>query len=158
MASRQNKKRSEGPALAEGGMVYLLPKNIKTMRPSKKLDHTKLGPFKVKKVLGPVTFELDLLKTMRIHPVFHKSLLEPCHNPNAMPGPIEIDEETQEPEWEVEEIVQFDPKKGYLVKWLGWGHSDNTWEPEENLTHAQEILDSFRRRHTMRGSRNRRGS
>ena len=49
MAKYANKKRSEGPDLKEGGMVYLIRKNVKTKRPSDKLDHTKLGPFKIKK-------------------------------------------------------------------------------------------------------------
>ena len=47
MAKHANKKRSKGPDLRKGGMVYLLRKNIKTKRPSDKLDHTKLGPFKI---------------------------------------------------------------------------------------------------------------
>jgi hypothetical protein len=55
-----NRKRSEGPDLKEGGMVYLLRKNIKTKRPSDKLDHTKPGPFKITQKLGPVTFELEM--------------------------------------------------------------------------------------------------
>ena len=59
-------------------MVYLLRKNIKTTRPSNKLDHTKLGPYKIKKKLGPVTFELQVPKGIRIHLVFHISLLEPA--------------------------------------------------------------------------------
>ena len=40
-----NKKRDRGPTLKEGDKVYLLRHNIKTKRPSNKLDHTKLGPF-----------------------------------------------------------------------------------------------------------------
>ena len=93
-AKHANKKRSEGPDLQEGERVYLLRKNIKTKRPSDKLDHTKLGPYKIKRKLGPVTFELDLPKTMRIHPVFHISLLERCHNQAVRPDLVKIDEET----------------------------------------------------------------
>ena len=57
-------------------MVYLLRKNIKTRRPSDKLDYIKLEPFKIREKLGLVTFKLELLKGMRIHLVFHISLLE----------------------------------------------------------------------------------
>ena len=35
----------KGPLLKEGDKVYLLIKNQKTKRPSKKLDHVKVGPF-----------------------------------------------------------------------------------------------------------------
>ena len=57
-------------------MVYLLKKNIKTKRPSNKLDYIKLKPFKIKDKLELVIFQLNLLEEMRIHLVFHVSLLE----------------------------------------------------------------------------------
>jgi len=135
-AVQANKKRSEGPDFQEGEMVYLLRKNIKTKRPSNKLDHTKLGPYKIKRKKGPVSFELDLPKTMRIHPTFHKSLLEACHNPEARPGQVTVDPEIQEPEYEVEEIKANKVRKGqpyYLIKWKGYDESENTWEPIENI-------------------------
>ena len=73
------------PTLKEGGKVYLVRKNIKTKRPSDKLDNRKLGPFRIDKVVRPVNYRLKLLKTMNIHPVFHISLLEPAPEgaPNA---------------------------------------------------------------------------
>ena len=43
-----NTKRSEGLDLKEGDKVWLLYKNFKSWRPSKKLDYVRLGPFKVK--------------------------------------------------------------------------------------------------------------
>ena len=92
IAKYANRKRSKGPDLRKGGMVYLLRKNIKTKRPSDKLDHTKLEPFKIKDKLEPVTFRLHLLEGMRIHSVFHISLLEPALD-NARLGPIQIDKE-----------------------------------------------------------------
>ena len=137
MAKHANKKRSEGPDLRKGGMVYLLRKNIKTKRPSDKLDHTKLGPFKIQDKLGPVTFRLELPKGMRIHPVFHISLLEPAPD-NARTGPIHIDEETQEPLYEVDKIMghkEAPDGRHYLIHWQGYQHSEDTWEPENHLTH-----------------------
>lgn len=90
--TQANRKRSEGPDFQEGEKVYILRKNIKTQRPSDKLDHTKIGPYKIKKKLGPVTFEIELPKGMNIHPVFHKSLLGKAPR-NAKPGPVLIHEE-----------------------------------------------------------------
>jgi hypothetical protein len=71
-----NRKRLRGPTLQEGDPVYLLRKNIKTKRLSTKLDHTKLDLYKIRKVLGPLTYELKLPQSMRIHLVFYISLLE----------------------------------------------------------------------------------
>jgi hypothetical protein len=50
----------EGPNLKEGEKVYLLRRNIKTKRPSNKLDHLRLGPFKIKEKLGLVNYRLKL--------------------------------------------------------------------------------------------------
>jgi hypothetical protein len=74
-------------------MVYLLRRNIRTKRPSDKLDHTKIRPFKIIKKLGLVTFKLKIPEGMRIHLVFYILLLEPTL-PNVRLGPIEIDHET----------------------------------------------------------------
>ena len=76
-AFQVNEKRSEGPDLQEGGMVYLLRKNIKIKRSSDKLDYIKLGLFKIEKKLRSVTFRLMIFKGMRIHLIFHILLLEP---------------------------------------------------------------------------------
>ena len=32
----------------------------------------------------------------------------------------------------------------YLVKWLGYPTSENTWEPEVNLKHSAEILKAYK--------------
>ena len=74
-------------------MVYLTRKNIKTKRPSNKLDYTKLGPYKIKKKLGPVTFELQVLEGIRIYPVFYILLLELALR-NARPRLSYINKET----------------------------------------------------------------
>ena len=118
-------------------MVYLLRKNIRTKRPSDKLNHTKLGPFKIQEKLEPVTFRLKLPWHMRIHPVFHISLLEKAPE-NAKRGPVHIDKETQEPLYEVDHIIGHklvQDKRHYLIHWKDYQHSEDTWELEKHLTH-----------------------
>ena len=46
------------------------------MRLSDKLDFTKLEPFKILKVLGPVTYKLDLLDSMKITRIRYVSVLK----------------------------------------------------------------------------------
>ena len=45
---------------------------------------------------------------------------------------------------EVEQLSSFDEKrKRYLVKWLGYGHENNTWEPERNVANAPEKIAEY---------------
>ncbi|EKV17987.1 Retrotransposon polyprotein, putative [Penicillium digitatum PHI26] len=60
MKEYYDKHHQVGPDLKEGERVYLLRRNIKTKRPSNKLDHLRLGPFKVEEKMGPVNCRLKL--------------------------------------------------------------------------------------------------
>jgi len=85
-----------------------------------------MGPFKVLKVVGEgkLACKLELPAQMRVHPVFHVSLLEPYHE-NALPGrvqepslPVEVEGEL---EYEVAEILDSKiegRKLKYLVDWV----------------------------------------
>jgi hypothetical protein len=57
-------------------MVYLFRKNVKTKRLSDKLDYKKLGPFKIKRKIGPINYKLSLPYIMKIHLIFYILLLE----------------------------------------------------------------------------------
>ena len=71
-----NKSKLEGPRFKERNLIYLLRRNIKTTRPSDKLNYKKFGPFKVKRNIKNISYELYLPLTIRIYPVFHISLLK----------------------------------------------------------------------------------
>ena len=64
------------PILKKGDKVYLLRKNIKTLRLSNKLDNKKIGPYEINEVIGPINFKLWLPKHMKIYLVFYIALLE----------------------------------------------------------------------------------
>ena len=81
-----NKLKLEGSRFREGDLVYLLRRNIKTTKFSDKLDYKKFGPFKVKRNIKDISYELHFLLTMRIYPVFHISLLE-LADPDTPAGP-----------------------------------------------------------------------
>lgn len=55
--------------------------------------------------------------------------------------------ESSDTEYEVEKILDFkltkNKKKLFLVKWKGYNEEYNSWEPEENLTNAKQILKKF---------------
>jgi hypothetical protein len=82
-----NKLKLERPRFREGNLVYLLRRNIKITRPSNKLNHKKLGSFKVKRNIKNIYYKLYLPFTIKIHPVFHISLLKQA-DPDTPTKPV----------------------------------------------------------------------
>jgi len=146
-----DRKVQEAPPFKDGDQVWLLRRNIKTARPSDKLDHKRLGPFPITEKIGRAAFRLQLPASMHIHPVFHVSLLEPV-KVNDIPGRV------QEPappviiegheEYEVAGVLDSRVRYGkleYLVHWKDWPVSARTWEPKDHLANAPELVDKFHR-------------
>ena len=87
MEISSNRRRRPAPDLVPGQRVWLLRRHIATRRPSRKLDVRRLGPYEIEGAVGRSAFKLILPPTMKIHPVFHVSLLEP-HVANTFPGRV----------------------------------------------------------------------
>jgi RNase H-like domain found in reverse transcriptase/Reverse transcriptase (RNA-dependent DNA polymerase)/Integrase zinc binding domain/Chromo (CHRromatin Organisation MOdifier) domain/Retrotransposon gag protein/Zinc knuckle/Retroviral aspartyl protease len=147
-AKYYDKNRLSEPTLKEGDKAYLLKRNIRTKRPSAKLDHIRIGPFKILERTSRVNYKLQLPETMKIHPVFHISLLEKA--PNNIPLNQEtIEVETDTEEYEVEDILdvqKIGKENFYLVKWKGFSTAENTWEPAKHFRTSQDLLLRFHRR------------
>jgi hypothetical protein len=151
--------KSRRPLLLNvGDMVYLNRKNIKTTRPSLKLDWKNLGPFEIIQKINDVAYKLKLPPAMsKLHPVFHVSLLHPMKESNLQnrlvepPPPVEIDDAI---EFEVDDILDSRKKRNgdieYLVSWKGYSPADNTWEPAANLINAQELVAAFHRNYPQK--------
>jgi hypothetical protein len=151
-----DKHRRDITPFEPGTMVWLDRRNLSTDRPLSKLDHRRLGPFKVLEAINPVAYRLELPPTMKIHPVFHVSLLQPVSSAYRVdavpPPPIVIDESL---EYEVSQILDSRIRRNkleYLVDWKGYGPQDRTWEPASALTNASELVAEFHRQHSDRPS------
>ena len=138
-----------------GDKVWLEGRNLKSDRPSIKLAAKRYGPFKITKVLSPITYQLQLPLSWKIHDVFHIDLLTPyketlMHRPNYLePPPDLIDGEE---EYKVEAILDLRKwgrgrKQQYLVKWKGYSKAENQWVDARDI-HADQLLDQFRKRLT----------
>ena len=133
-----------------GEKVWLSARNIKTARSSKKLDYKRIGPYSILKKVNKNAYKLDLPPTMKIHNVFHVSLLDKYREPvegqkPSEPAPVIVE---QEEEWEVERILDSRRRKRklqYLVQWAGYNHIQTSWEPAENLENAPDIVEEFHR-------------
>ena len=74
-----NQKVSEGLDLKEGDKVYLLTKNFESKRLNKKLNHVKMGPFKIISKVTEVIYRLNLLLKIKIYLVHYIAMLEPVY-------------------------------------------------------------------------------
>jgi hypothetical protein len=149
-----NRHRQPAVSFRVGDKVWLNLKNIKTDRPSKKLDD-KNGKFTVTEVINSHAYRLDT--PPGIDNVFHVSLLRPA---GTDPLPSQIIAEAQPPaiisedgeeEYEVEEILRARTRKigrgsrrEVLVKWTGYARP--TWEPLSSLEDTA-ALDTFEKRY-----------
>jgi len=59
--------------------VYLRTNNIHVKQRSKKLNNKSIKLFKIKRNIKRLSYELDLLKKMQIHSVFHVFMLQCCN-------------------------------------------------------------------------------
>jgi hypothetical protein len=94
--------------------VYLIQRNIQTKQPSTKLDHKKLGLFKIKKIIGLVNYELVLPKTINIYPVFHISLLELVLLGALLVPITEIEPVNSNTEYKIKEILDYKQVRNYI--------------------------------------------
>ena len=149
------------PQFAVGDKVWLFRKNIRTTRPSQKLDVKRMGHFNILEIIrdSKLAYKLELPRRMKqIHPVFHVSLLEPYRENQwegrvqPAPPPEEIEGEL---EYEVKEIVDSKIVRGklkYLVDWVGYRPKERTWESVEAVENAQEEVVAFHQAHPNRPS------
>jgi len=80
-------QRKPDPNLQQGDMGWLLPRNIRTTRPCRKLNYKKIGPFKILARIGTRAYKLDLPASRGIHNTFHISLLE-LYNDHKLPSQL----------------------------------------------------------------------
>ena len=130
-----------------GDQVLLSTKNLPVTSATtiKKFSSCFIGPFSITQVVNNVSYRLQLPPTMKIHPIFHVSLLKPYHDPSlihhscllAPPDPLIIHGVK---EYFVEAIL--DTRLRH--KWLITPSYDNTWELEGKFSHYQDKIADFR--------------
>jgi len=157
-AKAYNKGRIAYPSYQKNDKVMLSMENIRTLRPMKKLDLRQSGPFKILDTVGTHAYRLQLPSSMKVHNVFHASLLRPYTaasfpgQTTELPPPIETMDNVLE--YEVAAILdsRINSRTGrleYLVEWLGYEGSQEQvgWEPRSNVDGLINLIDKFHVEH-----------
>jgi hypothetical protein len=158
MKRQYDKHRRPAIDYKPGDKVYIEGTNIRSDRPTKKLEDRRYGPFPIDKKIGRSAYKVTLPPLWRgIHPVFNESLLTPYKKPTypsqrppPPPPPIIVEGEQ---EYEVEFIRDSKYKRRklhYLVHWKGYRREDDTWEPLENVKNVPLLIAQFHKDHPNR--------
>jgi hypothetical protein len=142
-------KRHTPMKFAKETWVLLSTKNLKLARPNRKLSERFIGPFQIVDVIGTQAYKLELPPQVRVHPVFHVSLLEPYQaregeDPSAHGPPEVMPDGTLE--YELEAIVNDKTERGtqrFRCRWKSWGPEHDTWQTAEDLENSQELLQEY---------------
>ena len=110
------------------------------------------GPFLVVKQVFDDAYKLVLPPEIKVHPVFHVSLLKEYFEDSVRPEreqvlwPVPELVENHE-EYEVETILNKRKLRSrdteYLVKWRGYHVKEATWVPSSDLENAKRAVQDF---------------
>ena len=122
---------------------------MKGRRSEKLIEHF-VGPYKIKEIVSSNAIELELPKTIKIHPIVNISRIR-LYKPQVegqkkvLLKPVVIEGKE---EFEVERILNKRvvwEKEKFLVQWKGYTVEKDTWESRKNLENVKELVEEFER-------------
>ena len=108
-----------------------------------------VGPFRINKIVSSLGYGVDLLANWHIHPIFHISRLKKLHRSAQFVqevSPPHLDLVEGHLEYMVDSIAQHHverAKSRYLVIWKVYPLHEASWDPEQNLAIAPEVLAEY---------------
>jgi len=150
-------KKVEERSYAIGDQVLLSTKNIKLKAcglgdRTRKLMPRFIGPFAIIARVGLVAYKLGLPPTVRVHPVFHVSLLKAYKSDGRYQPPAPLtDLIGDEVHFQIGNLVaarmagpKNNQRRQFLVHWAGYDAGHDTWENEEDLKEdAPEVVPTL---------------
>jgi hypothetical protein len=150
MKAAADKRRRPAPEYKVGDEVLLSTRNLafkgfKGANASKLLPRW-VGPFQIAALVGKAAVKLNLLAHMKIHDVFHVSLVKPYKHGSTGVAPPPVMTLDNQLEYEIDRILDDRGKgrnKEYLVKWLGYPDSESSWELADSLQNAPDVVAAY---------------
>ena len=144
-------QRKAAPEFDVGKKVWLLKGSTSKNR-KKKLSDQLIGPFTIIKKVSPLAFELDLPNSMRCHPVFHVSLLEPYfenkfkNRSNRRHKNVRLTTDYMEkiPDKILDSKI-INGINHYLISWKGSDKVKDSWIEENQIPDKQLIQEYIKR-------------
>ena len=106
-----------------------------------------IGPFQILDKIQKDSYKLSLSKGLKLHPVFHTSLLKPYEEDNnreqAVPKVLLKDGTEGQL---VKQVIGHRKRNGiqqYKIWWLGETQEKATWEPGTNLTQIPGLIQQY---------------
>ena len=110
--------------------------NVRNRSPGcSKLMPRWIGPFKVLETVGKVAYRMELPLELKMHPVFHVSLLQPWNGGGRVQPPPPMVLVGGQVIWTIDRILDHRSGKRknlkeFLISWADYDPSHDSWEPE----------------------------
>jgi hypothetical protein len=118
--------------------VWLEGTYLKAQYQSSKLAPKRYGPFQIVKVISPVAYQLQYVS--QPHGRYTTCSMHHSYPPIAKQLHMDQTSSDHHRHHGRSRMLQ------YLIKWKGYPHSDNTWEPASQV-HAPELTKVYHRKH-----------
>lgn len=158
-----NKGRRPVDPIEVGDLVLINPHTLKLVDVAgtgRKLVQRTIGPFEVLERINPIVYRLRLPDTYPMHSVFNIA-----HLKKYKPSPAHFGDRSSLPstrdfiatqEYEVEAILghklsacSTGNRHMYLVRWAGYGPTDDSWISEYDLRNAPELKREYLALHSL---------
>ncbi|KAI3412628.1 Hydrolase_4 domain-containing protein [Psidium guajava] len=113
------------------------------------------GPFRITQRIGNAAYKLELPAKLKIHPMFHVSMLKPFHFDEGDPDRGKSQRAPIGAKTSYDRDVDYimadrvvrkrycAPKKEYLIRWKGLPESEATWELADSLWQFQKQVEAY---------------
>ena len=153
MKKQADKSRKEAEEYKVGDKVLISTKDFLMelmKRVTKKLTEKFIRLYVIRKIISENVVELELLASLRIHPVVNVRRIVKYRKQieGQTKIPLPLVEVAGEKKYEIEEILDRQERRGkmkYLVEWKGYTAEENTWEGLENLKNAMKKIEEFKK-------------